>query len=191
MAFKGDLLVYMTHISYSKTLTGGLFSDLKGVVIGITLFLMAGPLYAQDFSVGVAPYSFKFWGAVDGASAITVDYRMSFINLPGLMEPPVIGAHYFYQWDKTVYNSSVAGSVTKTTTTAISLTPLNLKYFHLGGIAATDGFPVSKTPKINFYLQAILPVWRFELRYTHISSGFGLLYDLNPGFDTLSLHLRF
>src|SRR5690625_6429982 len=91
---------------------------------------------------------------------------MSFIDLPWFMEPPIIGAHYFYQWDKKIYNSAAAGPVTKTTTTAISLTPLNLKYFHLGGIAATSGFPISGTPKVNFYLQAVLPVWRFELRYT-------------------------
>ena len=181
----------MTRFLNLRTFIGGLFPDLKRVLAGITLFLMTTPLFAQDFSVGVAPYSFKFWGAVDGASSITVDYRMSFIDLPGFMEPPIIGAHYFYQWDKKIYNSAAAGPVTKTTTTAISLTPLNLKYFHLGGIAATSRFPISKTPKVNFYLQAVLPVWRFELRYTHISNGFGLLYDLNPGFDTLSLHVRF
>src|SRR5690625_1464695 len=97
---------------------------------------------------------------------------MSFIDLPGFMEPPIIGAHYFYQWDKKIYNSSAAGPVTKTTTTAISLTPLNLKYFYLGGIDSTDGFPVSSTPKIIFYLNALHYVCRFVLRLYEISIVF-------------------
>src|SRR5690625_3595135 len=190
MAFSGATH-YMTRFLNLRTFIGGLFPDLKRVLAGITLFLMTTPLFAQDFSVGVAPYSFKFWGAVDGASSITVDYRMSFIDLPGFMEPPIIGAHYFYQWDKKIYNSAAAGPVNQTTTTAISLTPLPLKSFQLLWIAPPSRFPISGTPKVNYYLQAVLPVWRFELRYTHISNGFGLLYDLTPGFDTLSPHVRF
>lgn len=164
---------------------------MKNMVIGIMLSLAAIPLQAQDFTVGVAPYSFKFWGAVDGATALSADYKMSFIELPGILDSPVAGIHYFHQWDKTIYNSSIAGRVTKTTTAALSLTPVNLGYFRLGGIFSTHGFPVSRTPKSNFYLQAVLPLRRFEVRYTHISSGFGVLYDLNPGFDTVSLHVRF
>lgn len=164
---------------------------MKKVLFGIILLLVPGSLLAQDFSVGIAPYSFKFWGAVDGASTITVDYRMSFIEMPGFMESPIVGGHYFHQWDKTIYNSSQVGPVTKTTTAALSLSPVNLKYFHLGGIVSSNGFPVTRTPKINFYLQAVLPFRRFELRYNHISSGFGIFYDLNPGFDSVSLHIRF
>src|SRR5690625_4171650 len=147
MAFSGATH-YMTRLLNLRTFIGGVFPDLQRVLAVIALLLMSAPLSAQDFSVGVAPYSFKFWGAVDGASTITVDYRMSFIDLPGFMEPPIIGAHYFSQWDKKIYNSAAAGPVTKTTTTAISLTHLNLKYFHLGGSAASSGIPVLWTPLV-------------------------------------------
>ena len=77
-----------------KSVTDAFFGDInpgmKRVLIGILLFFVTSPLLAQDFSVGIAPYSFKFWGAVDGASTVSLDYRISFIDTPGILEPPII-----------------------------------------------------------------------------------------------------
>lgn len=162
-------------------------------IIFFILLLMPAVGYGQDFSVSVAPYSFKFWGAVDGATSVGAEYKLSFLfnseNSP--FYPPVAGVHYFHQWDKRSYLPEKGGSVTKTSSLVFSIIPVNVKYARLGGIVAQKNFPLSRSPRAHFYLQAVIPFGRFDIRYTHISNGFGILHDINPGLDTLSLHIHF
>lgn len=167
---------------------------MKKLLLILLLAFVSTAVSAQNFSVSFAPYSFKLWGVVDRATSVGIDYKLSFLynRENSLFRPPVAGLHYFHQWDRTVYRiTHREWETTKTSTVALSLVPLDLKYFRLGGIVAKNNFPLSLSPRANFYLQLVLPVKRFDIRYTHISNGMGFTHEVNPGLDMLSLHYKF
>lgn len=167
---------------------------MKKILLALLLAVLSTPVNAQNFSVSVAPYSFKLWGVVDRASSVGIDYKLPFLynKENNLFRAPVIGLHYFHQWDRNIYRTKKKKSKTiKTSTIALSLVPLDLKYFRLGGIIAKNNFPLSLSPRTNFYVQLVLPIKQFDVRYTHISNGMGFTHDVNPGLDTLSLHFKF
>ncbi len=137
------------------------------------------PSISLGQSVGVAPYSFSFWGSVDQTTQFSVEYEM-------------VGIHYFHTWDDTVYRTIETGQIVKKTSTfAISFLPVDYRYFRFGGALFSNQFPITNGSRLHFYLELALPIWRFEINYRHISNGFNLFTENNPGFDTIGVKYRF
>lgn len=103
-----------------------------------------------------------------------------------------IGLHYFHNWDETRY--ALNGSdeiVRKTSSFGLSVVPLDLKYFRAGLIGFQRRFPVTKASRVHFLLEASLPIRRFTISYRHVSNGFGLFNEINPGVDAFSVKVHF
>lgn len=141
------------------------------------LLLISSSAYSQTLSV--SPWSFALWGSIEGISEVSVEYEF-------------IGLHYFHSWDENEYRNILNDElVTKTSSFAISVVPLRMKYLRLGGIFFDRKFPISNASKYNLLLEVQYPIGRFAISYKHISNGFSLFNETNPGYDTLSLKFRF
>lgn len=103
-----------------------------------------------------------------------------------------LGLHYFYNWDKSLYALEGTNEIiSQTSSFALSVTPLDLKYFRAGMIVFERRFPVTVASRVHFLLEASLPIGRFTVSYRHISNGFGLLNEINPGVDSFSVKYHF
>jgi hypothetical protein len=130
---------------------------------------------AQSLSVG---QSVIFWGAIDKSVSVSTEYKR-------------IGIHYFHNFDDRLYEHETGVEVKKTSSFAISALPLKISHFHFGGIAFMNRFPIENATHFNFLIEARFPIDRITLSYRHISNGFGLLHEVNPGIDFISLSYSF
>lgn len=143
----------------------------------VLILISCSSVNAQTLSV--SPWSFSLWGSIEGISEVS-------------LEIDFVGFHYFHAWDKQVYRNILNDElVTKTSSFAISVVPLRLKYLRLGAIFFDHKFPISNASKYNLLLEIQYPFHRFILSYKHISNGFSVFNETNPGYDTLSLKVRF
>jgi len=155
-------------------------------ILFLILSLFSSQVYAQDLSIGIAPASFPLWGTTTGASSVYAEYEFS-----GIFGSPIVGAYYFHQWDKKgVYRLNDGRGIKKTQTVGVAFTPINLRYIRAGMILTEKEFPMSQHVRRNFMISLVLPINRFEIKYIHISNGFGLLHDINLGLDTISLSIQ-
>lgn len=153
----------------------------------ILIILVPAVVFGQDFSVSFAPTSFALWGTTTGGSNISAEYRIS-----GVFGSPIIGINYFHQRDKQgLYELNGVEGIQKTQTVGVSIIPLNFKYVQGGMVFTGKEFPMTYHVKRNFILRLVVPVNRFEIRYSHISNGFGLFHDINVGYDAISVAVRF
>jgi len=137
------------------------------------------PSVALGQSVSIAPHSFSFWGSIDHTSQFSAEYKMA-------------GIHYFHTWDDGVYRTSNTGQfVKKSSAFAVSFLPVDFRYFRFGGAIFSRPFPITSGNRLHFYLELNLPVSRFDILYRHISNGFNLFTENNPGFDTIGIRYRF
>jgi len=103
-----------------------------------------------------------------------------------------LGVHYFHNWDKTLYSLNGSDKViSQTSSFALSAIPLDLTYFRAGMILFERRFPVTVASRVHFLLEVSLPIRRFTISYRHISNGFGLINEINPGVDAFSVKYRF
>ena len=68
---------------------------------------------------------------------------------------------------------------------------INKNYFDFGIIQTTNPFPTHNSININFFLRQKITIKNIYIKYSHISNGFGFLYEINPGYDQLSVHINF
>ena len=134
---------------------------------------------AHSQSIGISPVSHKFWGETVGMSEFYVEYQF-------------LGLHYFHNRDDRLY--ALDGSdeiIQKTSAMAFSVTPLDFNYLRAGVIFFDRRFPVTIASRVQVLLEARLPIRRFTLSYRHISNGFGLFNEINPGIDSFSVKVHF
>lgn len=136
----------------------------------LILFCVATPsvVTGQDFSVSVAPYSFKFWGQVTGTASVSVDYT---IPVKG---KPVLGVHYFHK-----------------EAVGFSYMPIRFRFFEVGAIGTTRGFPTRDSVSTNIIARINIPIGRAYISYSHVSNGFGLQSSVNHGIDFVSISYTF
>lgn len=144
----------------------------------ITFLLLPSVIAAQ--SISVAPTSFKAWGKTGYYSSISASYKN-------------IGIHYFHPY-KTLYwkNENYEGNGPETTPAfAISYTPINVEdILRAGAIIFDRPFPIKIGSQINFKLSAGYSFGIVRVSYVHISNGFGIMNDVNPGMDMMQLSLN-
>lgn len=134
---------------------------------------------ARSQSIGISPSSHKFWGETTGMTEIYAEYKF-------------VGLHYFHNWDETRYALDDSDEIVrKTSSLALSVIPLDLTYFRAGMIFFERRFPVDIASRTQFLLEASLPIRRFTISYRHVSNGFGLFNDINPGVDSFSVKVHF
>lgn len=103
-----------------------------------------------------------------------------------------VGLHYFHNWDETRYVLEDSDEIIRQTSSlALSVTPLDLTYFRAGMIVFERRFPVDIASRVQFLLEVSLPIRRFTISYRHVSNGFGLFNDINPGVDSFSVKVHF
>jgi len=160
---------------------------MKKILLILLCILSPSIVVGQEFSVSVSPQSVKAWGIVEDAVGFSAVFA---IPVAG---NPIVGVHYFHSRDsKNDYILASSGRlVRKTSTLAASILPINLNYVRVGGMYTARSFPVSESPKFSFVVQAAIPISFFEVRYTHMSNGFGILHDINPGIDFISFAIKF
>lgn len=149
---------------------------IKYLFIAILAFSWAD---ARSQSIGISPASHKLWGETLGMTEIYAEYKF-------------LGVHYFHNWDKTLY--ALEGSdkvINQTSSFALSVTPLDLTYFRAGMILFERRFPVTVASRVHFLLEASVPIGPITLSYRHISNGFGLFNEINPGVDAFSVKFHF
>jgi hypothetical protein len=144
--------------------------------IFLILFLA---VHTHSQSLGISPYSFKAIGGIHSTSEIFFLYEQ-------------FGIHYFHTWDHNQFQTEEDKIITqKSSSLAVSFTPVRLTYFNAGAIYFKNRFPVTIGNRLHFMLALSLPLDRLTISYKHISNGFGLIYELNPGIDTISLQYKF
>lgn len=103
-----------------------------------------------------------------------------------------LGLHYFHNRDETRYSMDDTNEVIKKNSSlALSVVPVDLTYFRAGLIVFQRRFPVTVASRVHFLLEASLPIRRFTISYRHISNGFGVFNDINPGVDSFSVKIHF
>lgn len=138
----------------------------------LTLLLLFNNVsYSQ--SISYSPVSFPAWGQVDGITEFSVEYYNT-------------GIHLFVPY----YTSETfAGKTTENF--GLSYTPINIKdIFKIGGIATLKEFPRSNVTNLNFLLDLGYENENVRIAYRHISNGFGLFHEHNPGYDTLTFTIK-
>lgn len=129
-------------------------------------------------SIGISPTSHKLWGETKDISEFYVEYKF-------------LGVHYFHNRDETMYMQDGSDQIIQQTSAfAISLTPVDFKYFRGGMILFDRRFPVNIASRVHFLLEASLPIRRFTISYRHISNGFGVFNEINPGMDSFSVKIH-
>lgn len=107
-----------------------------------------------------------------------------------------IGIHFFYalypnddwfinpgKWDNVGYSKSTLG---------LSYVPINIfDIVSIGVIGTYHKFPVSKSTHLNFIVDIGINFNKYRLSLTHISNGFGVLHQVNPGFNSISFRYFF
>ncbi len=130
-------------------------------------------------SLGVSPYSFKAIGGVQATSELYFQYEW-------------VGVHYFHAWDNEKFITEEDQIITqKSSSLALSVSPLQNTHFNAGVIYFKNKFPVTVGNRLHFMLSLSLPLDRITISYKHISNGFGLIYEMNPGLDTISVQFNF
>lgn len=130
-------------------------------------------------SVGISPVSHKLWGETEDISEFYAEYKF-------------VGIHYFHNWDDTRYAMDGSDRVIMPTSAfAVSVLPVDLTYFRAGMILFDRRFPVDIASRVQFILEANLPIRRFTISYRHISNGFGMFNEINPGVDSFSVKVHF
>jgi hypothetical protein len=103
-----------------------------------------------------------------------------------------LGVHYFHNWDETLYfREGTEEIIQQTSAFALSVTPVDLTYFRAGMILFDKRFPVDISSHVHFLLELSLPIRRFTISYRHISNGFGVFNEINPGVDSFSVKVHF
>lgn len=134
---------------------------------------------ALSQSVGISPSSHKLWGDTRDMSEFYFEYKF-------------VGVHYFHNWDDKRYTLDGSDRIIRQTSAfAFSITPLDLTYFRAGMILFDRRFPVDIGSRAQFLLEASLPIRRFTISYRHISNGFGMFNEINPGVDSFSVKILF
>ena len=134
---------------------------------------------ALSQSIGVAPASHSLWGETLGISEFYAEYKF-------------LGVHYFHNWDDTKYTRDGSDEIIQQTSAfALSVTPVDFKYFSAGMMLFNRRFPVDIASRVHFLLEASLPIRRFTISYRHISNGFGVFNEINPGVDSFSVKVHF
>lgn len=151
---------------------------LRTLFIVISLLALWGT-NACSQNIGLSPSSHKLWGETEGISEFYVEYEF-------------LGFHYFHSWDDRQYTLNDSDRVVrKTSAVAFSVMPVDVTYFRAGMIFFDRRFPVDIGSQAQFLLEASVPIRRFTLSYRHISNGFGLVNEINPGLDSFSVKYRF
>ncbi|MDR9366315.1 MAG: hypothetical protein RI575_13335 [Balneolaceae bacterium] len=143
------------------------------------IFLVFSWTHARSQSIGVSPASHKFWGETVGITEFYAEYKF-------------LGVHYFHNWDETLYfREGTEEIIQQTSAFALSVTPVDLTYFRAGLMLFDKRFPVDISSHVHFLLEVSLPIRRFTISYRHISNGFGVFNEINPGVDSFSVKVQF
>src|SRR5690625_210924 len=129
---------------------------MKKLLLILLCILSPSIVVGQEFSVSVAPYSFKFWGQVTGTASVSVDYT---IPVKG---KPVLGVHYFHK-----------------EAVGYAYMPIRFICFEVSAIGTTRGFPTRDSVSINIIARLNIPIGRAYITYSHGSNGFGFQTSVN------------
>ena len=132
------------------------------------------PVCAVGQSVSVSPVSMKAWGKTPSMSEIQAEYK-------GL------AIHYFHSWRESplLYEENI---VNVQGSFGLSYSR-SVRFIHGGVMYTGSNFPIDKGTRINFMLGLHYDFGAFTIEYRHYSNGLGLLHDINPGVDFLSLRV--
>lgn len=144
------------------------------------LALVAGPMALRAQQIAVSPVSVPLWGRAPHTSKLAVSYHdvelvvlYAFCNgITDLQGAPYEGLFYGLFW-----------------------TPINIDLWRFrleGGAGYMTKYPTKNGTHLLFTAKVTYRIndW-LGARYSHISNGFGLLNELNPGLDAISLVYRF
>lgn len=135
---------------------------------------LQGSLQAQ--SVSFAPLSFKSLGSTPSMGAVTVEHKG-------------FGLHYFYNYTEKVWTDGEVQSNTRSAF-GLSYAPLRRDWVQAGAILFHRSFPVEKAVQFNFYFELGWMFGPVGVYYRHVSNGFGLLHDVNPGVDHILMRVQ-
>ena len=157
-------------------------------LILISLLLLSS---AQAQSITIAPTSIHLWGKTPGMMEMAVSYKD-------------IGVHYFhnhspsvlaYQSDQGVRIDHILPDMTgryvieqTRSNIAASYTPVKIGgIIRAGGMLFANQFPIRSGQRLNFFLDIGYNFDRFRISYSHLSNGFGLVNEINPGLDSIRI----
>lgn len=136
----------------------------------------------NTLTVDVMPQSFKLWGQIPSYRAVGIQYNKLSIYYFHSTDT----SDYWYnrndEWIKTNINDSFAISY--------NVMIIN-EYLKFDVIYFFDEFPHDGANKLNFKLNIGIPITKYlNIEYSHISNGFGILNDANPGVDNVSIKIK-
>lgn len=146
----------------------------------VLLFLTFMTSVAYGQSVSFSPMSFNFWGRTPGMSSVAIEYKQ-------------FGLHYYYPFTPYYYVGDIehnAPEIPKTQSNiGISYAPIQVfNTVTAGAYIFAKKFPLSHMgQRVNFFVDIGFSVNRFRVSYHHISNGFGLVTEFNPGVDSIRL----
>lgn len=161
---------------------------MKKLGLLIVLLLVGQVCFSQSFNV--APYSMKLWGQTQDMGSIDAGYGM-------------ISVHYFFTYkdNERFYDGSPRGELETSTvgkfiknqnTLAISVKPLSFRNIARAGVMfSLNKFPSTNGSRLNFTLEVGKDITdNIRLSYRHISNGFGIQNNYNPGLDTFQITIK-
>jgi len=144
----------------------------------LLLLLITGTANAQTLTVS-SP-SLSLWGKTPAIMEMSVGYKDVGVHYFHVMEP------YYLVRDAPFGMQYVAGQTTSNV--GVSYSPINLfDIIRFGGMYFFKPFPVDIGERFNFLLDIGYNFRNFRISYSHISNGFGIPNEVNPGVDTIKL----
>jgi|SRR5690625_727197 len=151
---------------------------MKTILLFITLTTSVA--YGQTIDISVAPTTFTFWGKTPGMSHLSIEYNR-------------FGAHYFHPYTVYYYTGDIEHGAPVLPRThpniALSYSPIQiLGIVNAGAYVFAKKFPITYMgQRVNFFVDVGFNIKRFRVSYHHISNGFGIVTDFNPGVDSIRL----
>lgn len=158
--------------------------------LGLLIVLLLTSQACLSQSLSVAPYSMKLWGQTGQMGSASGNYGM-------------ISIHYFFTYKdnerfysgspKDKLETSTRGKFIKNQNTlAISIKPLSFRDIARAGVMYSfNKFPSTNGSHLNFTLEIGKDITNnIRLSYRHISNGFGIQNDYNPGLDTFQITIK-
>lgn len=168
------------------------------ILFAIGLIILGISEIGKSQSVSFSPTSVPLWGQIPSTAKASVEYKDFEIIAVKAMQ-----TMYDYHGTPDMYsNINSKGSIFDRPGKysgyyfGLFYSPLSVEYGNLsanGGVGLWNRrFPTKNGEHIHFKLSASYKIHdNFSVEYEHLSNGFGIINQLNPGIDHFSIKYHF
>lgn len=152
----------------------------------IIVILLLLPISGVAQSIEISPSSMKLWGQIPSVAKVAAEYK----DFEAIWLIPY--RHYEFVMPATGEHKGSSNDFN----IGLFYKPVSVSkgdFSASGGVGAFfQRFPTGKGSIVNFTLEVEYRINKsFSVQYQHLSNGFGIQNDFNPGLDNLSIVINF